>query len=256
MMASNVLSRLLPQTGQSVYETIRQHDNDSDASDVEERAGLVYDDDVNLGNRFSDRELEEAMADATREGSSSPSDTFLTPQIAQRGERSASSGPRMRKPNNPRFMRSVTPRPEFVEDDLDDDHDDDVPASLLMEGQHDDEYLRTRLPPPPSHHFSDPQPSRSARSPRREHIRWDNTREQRPSHDLPRRNQLRSLWSAGHPNMALVNPKEKAMWMWANVENLDNFLKEVYTYFLGNGIWSILLNRLLSILCVHVHLRL
>ncbi|EAA59942.1 hypothetical protein AN3734.2 [Aspergillus nidulans FGSC A4] len=171
MMASNVLSRLLPQTGQSVYETIRQHDNDSDASDVEERAGLVYDDDVNLGNRFSDRELEEAMADATREGSSSPSDTFLTPQIAQRGERSASSGPRMRKPNNPRFMRSVTPRPEFVEDDLDDDHDDDVPASLLMEGQHDDEYLRTRLPPPPSHHFSDPQPSRSARSPRREHIR-------------------------------------------------------------------------------------
>ncbi|KAL4766081.1 autophagy protein ATG9 [Aspergillus foveolatus] len=250
MMASNVLSRLLPQTGQSVYETIRQHDNDSDASDVEERAGLVYDDDVNLGNRFSDRELEEAMADATREGSSSPSDTFLTPQIAQRGpqERSASSGPRMRKPSNPRFMRSVTPRPEFVEDDLDDDHDDDVPASLLMEGQHDDEDLRTRLPPPPSHHFSDPQPSRSARSPRREHIRWDNTRDQRPSHDLPRRNQLRSLWSAGHPNMALVDPKEKAMWMWANVENLDNFLKEVYTYFLGNGIWSILLNRLLSIL--------
>ncbi|KAL4774221.1 autophagy-related protein 9 [Aspergillus nidulans var. acristatus] len=173
MMASNVLSRLLPQTGQSVYETIRQHDNDSDASDVEERAGLVYDDDINLGNHFSDRELEEAMADATREGSSSPNDTFLTPRIVQRGpqERSASSGPRMRKPSNPRFMRSVTPRPEFVEDDLDDDHDDDVPASLLMEGQHDDEDLRTRLPPPPSHHFSDPQPSRSTRSPRREHIR-------------------------------------------------------------------------------------
>ncbi|KAL4996052.1 autophagy protein Apg9-domain-containing protein [Aspergillus recurvatus] len=253
MMASNVLSRFLPQNGQSVYETIRQHDNDSDASDVEERAGLVYDadnDDVNLGNRFSDRELEEAMADATREESSSPSDTFLTPQVTERGPQVGSgSGPRLRKPSDSRWMQSVPPRPGFVEDDdHDDDHNDDVPASLLMEGQHEDDDLKMRLPPPPSHHFSDPQPSRSTRSPRREHIRWDNTRNQRPPHNPPRQNPPRSLWSAGYPNMALVDPKEKAMWMWANVENLDNFLKEVYTYFLGNGIWSILLNRLLSIL--------
>ena len=40
------------------------------------------------------------------------------------------------------------------------------------------------------------------------------------------------------------------MWLWANVENLDNFLKDVYTYFLGNGMWSILLNRALSLLYV------
>ncbi|RDW94029.1 autophagy protein ATG9 [Aspergillus mulundensis] len=246
-MASNVLSRFLPPNGQSVYETIRQHDNDSDVSDVEERAGLVYDGDVNLEDRFSDRELEEAMADATREGSSSPSDTFLNrrgPQV-----RPTSSGPRRRKPSDPKWMQSISPRPEPLDDDdNDDEHDDDVPASLLMEGQHDDDDLRMRLPPPPSHHLSDLQPSRTARSPRREHIRWDTTRDQRPSHDVSSRNRLKSLWSAGHPNMAMVDPKEKAMWMWANVENLDNFLKEVYTYFLGNGIWSILLNRVLSIL--------
>jgi autophagy-related protein 9 len=54
----------------------------------------------------------------------------------------------------------------------------------------------------------------------------------------------------GHPNLAAVDPKEKAMWLWANVENLDNFLKDVYTYFLGNGMWSILLNRALSLLYV------
>jgi autophagy-related protein 9 len=52
--------------------------------------------------------------------------------------------------------------------------------------------------------------------------------------------------------MAMIDPKEKAMWMWANVENLDNFLKDVYTYFLGNGIWSILLNRALSLLYVYL----
>ncbi|KAL4910777.1 hypothetical protein BDW74DRAFT_141842 [Aspergillus multicolor] len=251
MMSSNVLSRFLPPNGQSVYETIRQHDNDSDVSDVEERAGLVYDGNANLEDRFSDRELEEAMADATREGSSSPSDTFLNPQAMQRGHQvgPASSGPRRRKPSESKWMQSVSPRPEPLDDDdNDDEHDDDVPASLLMEGQHDDEELKMRLPPPPSHHLSDPQPSRTARSPRREHIRWDTTSDQRHSHDMPRRSRPKSLWSAGHPNMAMVDPKEKAMWMWANVENLDNFLKEVYTYFLGNGIWSIVLNRVLSIL--------
>ncbi|KAL4968045.1 autophagy protein ATG9 [Aspergillus stella-maris] len=254
MMASNVLSRFLPPNGSpSVYETIRQHDDGSDASDIEERAGLTYEDDVNLGGRFTDRELEEAMADATREDSPSPNDAFLSPQSVSRGPRIGltSSGPRRRKPDDPRWMQSVSPRPHPIDhDDQDDDHDDDVPASLLMEGQHDeeDDYSKMRLPPPPSHHLSDPQPSRSARSPRRDHIRWDNIRDQPPSHDLPRRSRPKSLWSAGHPNLAMVDPKEKAMWMWANVENLDNFLKEVYTYFLGNGIWSILLNRILSIM--------
>ncbi|BCS24289.1 autophagy protein ATG9 [Aspergillus puulaauensis] len=249
MMASNVLSRFLPPNGApSVYETIRQHDDDSDASDVEERAGLTFGDDVNLEARFSDRELEDAMADAAREESPSPSDTFLTPQRGHQTDASR-SGPRRRKHSNPRWMQSMSPRPNPVDDeDNDDDHDDDVPASLLMEGQHDDDDLKIRLPPPPSHHLSDPQPSHPTRSPGRNHIRWDNTTDRRPSHDLPWRNHPRSLWSAGHPNLALVDPKEKAMWMWANVENLDNFLKDVYTYFLGNGIWSILLNRILSIL--------
>ncbi|KAL4868605.1 hypothetical protein BDV12DRAFT_96460 [Aspergillus spectabilis] len=252
MMASNVLSRFLPPNGPpSVYETMRQHDDNSDESDVEERAGLTFEDDVNLEGRFSDRELEEAMADATREEPSSPSDTFLTPQSMQRGPHVGAvvSGPRRRKPSDPRWMQTVSPRPNPVDDDDDDDdHDDDVPASLLMEGHEDDDDLRSRLPPPPSHHLSDPQPSRSAHFPRPDHIRWDTTGDQRPSHDLSRRNRPRSFWSAGHPNMALIDPKEKAMWMWANVENLDNFLKDVYTYFLGNGIWSILLNQVLSLM--------
>ncbi|OAX81033.1 hypothetical protein ACJ72_04627 [Emergomyces africanus] len=38
------------------------------------------------------------------------------------------------------------------------------------------------------------------------------------------------------------------MWRWANVENLDNFLADVYDYFLGNGIKSILLSRVLNLL--------
>ncbi len=48
--------------------------------------------------------------------------------------------------------------------------------------------------------------------------------------------------------MSMMDPKERALWMWANVENLDNFLQDVYDYFLGNGIWSVLLSRLLNLL--------
>ncbi|KAJ5454589.1 Autophagy-related protein 9 [Penicillium daleae] len=51
-----------------------------------------------------------------------------------------------------------------------------------------------------------------------------------------------------HPSLSNTDPKKKAMWRWANVENLDNFLKDVYTYFLGNGFWSILLSRSLNLL--------
>ncbi|KAL3479528.1 autophagy protein Apg9-domain-containing protein [Aspergillus californicus] len=248
MMTSNVLSRFLPPNGPaSVYETIRQHDEGSDVSDVEERAGLAFDDGLDMRDRFSDRELEEAMADATREQSPSPSDTFLTPHGMQSRHQEGSNytRPRRRKLSNPRWM---SPRPNVGNyDDNDEDHDDDVPASLLMEGHKDDDDLRSRLPPPPSHHVPDQEAPRSAQSPRREHIRWNTTRDQRPSHGM-RRDRPRGLWSAGHPNMALIDPKEKAMWMWANVGNLDNFLKDVYTYFLGNGIWSIMLNRVLSLL--------
>lgn len=40
-----------------------------------------------------------------------------------------------------------------------------------------------------------------------------------------------------------LDPAERARWMWANVDNLDIFLQEVYAYFLGNGMWCILLTK-------------
>jgi Autophagy protein ATG9 len=48
------------------------------------------------------------------------------------------------------------------------------------------------------------------------------------------------------PAFNLLNPRERALWKWANVEDLDLFLQQVYSYFLGNGIYCILLNRALN----------
>lgn len=44
----------------------------------------------------------------------------------------------------------------------------------------------------------------------------------------------------------LLDPTERALWMWANVDNLDVFLQQVYSYFLGNGMYCILLTRALN----------
>ncbi|KAG0220235.1 autophagy protein atg9 [Mortierella sp. NVP41] len=45
-----------------------------------------------------------------------------------------------------------------------------------------------------------------------------------------------------------MNVAELAMWKWVNVENLDNFLAKVYNYYVGKGMYTILLERCLNLL--------
>ncbi|CCK69494.1 autophagy protein ATG9 KNAG_0C03900 [Huiozyma naganishii CBS 8797] len=44
-----------------------------------------------------------------------------------------------------------------------------------------------------------------------------------------------------------LSPKEKALWKWANVENVDLFLQDVYNYFQGNGFTCIILQKMLNL---------
>lgn len=229
MMASNIISRFLPPaTGSpSVYETLRQHDQSSDQSDMEERAGLTLDEE-NLAVGFQDYDLDDALADATA-SQISPSKPANQKGKARAASRTALSNQR-RPQASPRLVEA-------------DDLDDEVPLSLLIEGDEDvtpavnDRQLR-ELPPPI------PGPiTRGSRA------KWQATQEQQQLHQdldtgIPN---AREYVRRGHP-FNMIDPKEKAMWRWANVENLDNFLKDVYDYFLGNGIWCILLSRILNLL--------
>ncbi|AET41374.1 autophagy protein ATG9 Ecym_8078 [Eremothecium cymbalariae DBVPG len=45
-----------------------------------------------------------------------------------------------------------------------------------------------------------------------------------------------------------LSPRERALWKWANVENLDVFLQDVYGYYLGNGLYCIMIEKLLNLL--------
>lgn len=228
MMASNILSRLLPPaTGEpSVYETLRQHDELSDQSDLEERAGMTLDEE-NLSTGFHDYELDDALADAT-------TDQGVPPRT--RTSNRQGQGMSARKAQN------RTRTPHAARNNID-DLDDEVPQSLLIEDDQDP------LPRGQDGHDRAIPPPVSGPSSRATRAKWQATQEQQRLYQEPilPRPHSKGNPRRGHP-LGLMDPKERAMWMWANVENLDNFLKDVYDYYIGNGIWCILLNRVLNLL--------
>ena len=220
------LSRFSLHGEPSIYETLRQEDESSDHSDIEERAGMALDEE-NLGSAFHDHELGDALVDVV------PS-----PSVTSRAEK---ANKRKRNLGGKSRSRGRAPAPRSGA--LLDEADDDVPSSLLFEGAQDPDpdlrnTERSRIPPPVQG-----QPSRESRA------KWQATQEhQRLYEDLGGRQSRERQPSRGGPLTATVDPKEQAMWRWANVENLDNFLKEVYDYYLGNGIVSILLSQVLNLL--------
>lgn len=227
-MASNILSKFLPPAlgSPSVYETLRQYDHSSDQSDLEERAGMALDEE-NLGAVFKDFELGDALTNTSHMNAAAnkPKAKGRTHPVSKRVP------PSKRQP-------SSSPR-SFEPDEL----DDEVPQSLLIEDDGDMRQTANKrqhgtLPPPV------PGPiTRSARA------KWQVTQEQQRLHHDPEPVQVRHRGPDGRGQIAnMVDPKEKAMWRWANVENLDNFLKDVYDYFIGNGIWCIILSRVLNLL--------
>lgn len=227
-MASNILSRLLPPNfgAPSIYETMLEHDQSSEY-DVEERAGMALDEE-NLGVAFRDSEVAEALTDVN--ASHLHTSKLLNPKEKSRST-SRRVTPKQRRP-------PVSPKMAEEEDDL----DDEVPMSLLIEGDEDPAGAGERrqsgeglplVPGPQSRGTS---------------AQWQATQEQqRLHHEMAPRNPPQRIFGRA-ARLNIVDAKEKAMWRWANVENLDNFLREVYDYYIGNGIWCMLLHRLLNLL--------
>ncbi|KAJ5391327.1 Autophagy-related protein 9 [Penicillium cosmopolitanum] len=202
---------------------------------------MTHDREEGIQDPFSDRELEDALADAGGSQISSPRAALLGDRRSQQVTDShpSPSVSRRRKPSRPRWMTQVSPQGYEL-----DDRDEDVPMSLLVEGE-DDEVLKARLPPPPNEmpsHSRSPSPQ----LPPHQNQQWETNRG-RQTRNPESAHPIRQ-WLNMQPSLANIDPKKKAMWRWANVEDLDNFLKDVYIYFLGNGFWSILLSRTLNLL--------
>lgn len=119
-----------------------------------------------------------------------------------------------------------------------DTDDNDVPESLLLESNSASVMEAEAAQPliPPSRQR--PGPDRGPKS----HIQWENIDDRGAEHattshsPLPFRIQPKNKGSTG----IHVTKREAALWRWVNVSNLDNFMRDVYDYYEGGGIWCIL----------------
>ncbi|KAB8345966.1 hypothetical protein FH972_023018 [Carpinus fangiana] len=233
-MASNILSRILPPAngGQSIYEAIRDQEQAAATSTSEADAQHEDVDEQNLEERFRDEDMDllaEAMG--SRLNSQSPEITDHPPR-----SRRSSTGPATQDSSVPRpkWLRNTTRAQQYRDDDV-------SPEMLLLE---DTEAKKTDPNRPvPSRQASLPPPVPGP-STRKTRVQWDTTREQQRLYDDDRARES----PAYRPTSALqfADPADKAMWRWTNVENLDNFFKDVYVYYIEKGIWSILLRRVIG----------
>ena len=205
-----MLSRVFGQSsilagGRSIYETLRQQDDDEDSDnpeDLEARAGMRaarYDED--LEGPDNNYELRP------------PQDLTGTQYTHSEIRQPFGSAPRSRGLASSRlnYMSGVLPEP--------DTEADEVPASLLVERtspfSHDANrdnirgglgagFRQSAPSKPATHaHLADPPP-------------------------VPRRGtQVRTEEDIRQLRLGLIDKKAKAMWKWANIENVDNFLHDV-----------------------------
>lgn len=231
-MASNVFSRLLPQDrGRSFYEELRGRDSTADI----EGGGGVDIDQENLNRSIQDYDLDEAER-LVAEGSrlSIPSDAGPSTQDGfHRRPTTAAS----------RWMAGV---PE-------DDADNDVPESLLVETPRGPPQKRS----PASDRKQARQPAIPGPSSRKTRGQWDTTQNQQRLHaddNQPRGSGPGRPGQPAPPSIAdrvAGSPRERALWRWVNVSNLDGFTTEVYNYYRASGFWCIILDRVLELVYVH-----
>lgn len=123
------------------------------------------------------------------------------------------------------------------------DDDDDVPASLMLEPRTKSIHTRAQ-----SH-----KPQSSSRGKTAAQLRT--AQERYGLHTAPRAGSRSTQPTPRHGHAPLhtaapkADPQAEAMWMYTNANNLDAFLHEVYQYYVGHGVYSIQLARILTMLC-------
>ncbi|KAI1105409.1 APG9-domain-containing protein [Jackrogersella minutella] len=232
-MPPNLFSRLVPSSdNRNMYDRL----GDDHDGDIEGTAGLDLDE-QNLAHHFRDEELDRAdNLDLDDSHVLTPRSPVTTSGDGRHGAMRTG-------------RRDLRPRWLMPEDDGD-NGDNDVPASLLVEGP-DPTTAKTNI------HRTSPQQARNAArrgsSNRRIQAQWETAQAHQRLHQdddygsLP--GQLQAGGTARRPGFA-GSPKDKAMFRWANVSNLDVFIRDVYDYYLGSGLWCILLERSLHLLKV------
>ncbi|KAF3010568.1 autophagy protein atg9 [Curvularia kusanoi] len=227
MMASNLLSRILPSATEETLGTqpaTRQPRRSSTSTEGQHDMDI---DEENFGAYFEPQDLEHLLEEAS--GSHMTTDSRAGFPEAQR---KPAGPPGINTASRAAGWKQPTTAQRLLVDD-----DDDVPQSLLLEGgpMSPQAIRRTDGLPPP------------VPGPATQHTQaqWDTTQRQQRLHNdvagVPVNTWRRTGGFA-------VGPKDKALWLWVNQTDLDAYMKDVYEYYRGHGIWSMLLKRCLALL--------
>ncbi|KAK6069191.1 autophagy protein Apg9 [Seiridium cupressi] len=229
-MAGNLFSHFVPGKDDGPFYEQLQDDQDID---IENRAGLALDEE-NLAHQFHDDDLRNAAGLGIDDSRVSVGSAINPQRNGRRGQ-----GRRGRQEPGTRWLAA------------EDDGDNEVPASLLVEPGAAIPAAQTTSPqsgPRPSTRTAVPGPSS-----RRTQAQWETAQAQQRLHRDDGYAPTVGGAPANTPARRLglnSNPKEKAMFRWANVSNLDAFTNEVYDYYLGAGFWCIMLDNFLHIVKV------
>ncbi|KAL2752251.1 hypothetical protein ACRALDRAFT_1083760 [Sodiomyces alcalophilus JCM 7366] len=140
----------------------------------------------------------------------------------------------------------VNRAPTWKNPSKDDDGDNDVPGSLLIE-RHDNGQSNApggRKPPRPIL-LADITPGRPSHKSRGHSGQAQATQQSLP-HEVPSYPVESNSFSTDTRGIT-SHMREKALWRWINVTNLDFFMKDVYEYYLGSGFWCIICERVLHL---------
>lgn len=142
--------------------------------------------------------------------------------------------------DNPGIFDDESHITQTVHED-EDDLDNQVPASLLIEGNDDESVpLVHRAVGVPRVSVQQTQPSHNART---IHGNLELAQVRQRIHQ-----QDDSLRSPGFSIRQPLDAYQTAMWTWVNASNLDTFMSDVYDYYRGYGIYCICLTRALYLL--------
>ncbi|RPA76067.1 APG9-domain-containing protein [Ascobolus immersus RN42] len=246
-MPSTILRRVFGENSvfgeRSIYDDIEDHDADEEAflRDLEDQAGMISGD---YNDNFGTEPTDPSPYGAYRDD---PTTNTAPAQHAgiQFLDRTGSGGraPALmnstyqsylqenRRPNQNRGMGQSRANNFFGANKTTSIEADEVPQSLLMEGGAGatDGYTRDRYNATKAGVYDSRQPS------------------QIPTTYAEGVGRVRTEEEERRARLGLIDPKERALWKWANVTNLDNFLLEIYNYWHDNGIYSIVLGRLLNL---------
>lgn len=207
-MAPKIFGRLTASTqgGRSFYEQLRGYDDDQ--ADVDTEAGpLMADHDFMPTARHRNN-----------------TDSVLSPEAG------SVHGDARRAAADDRGSSLGWPH--------DDEGDEDVPASLLVEPNKAtaNPGLARAEAPHESQHYESPNLSSS-----HSHAPWrpptDESRHEVPG---PTARPATTPYMPSRNAGASFNRKNTALWKWANIANLDSFMRDVYDYYEGGGMWCIM----------------